>query len=90
MDVGGDELNVSLTPQLESFVRQKVESGLYGSASEVVREALRLLGERDRRIDALRQDIRDGLASGPSEPLEIEAIKTEGRRRLGQGQPIAD
>ena len=83
-------MNVSLTPQLENFVRQKVESGLYGSASEVVREALRLLGERDRRMDALRQDIRDGLVSGPSAPLDTEAIKTEGRRRLGQGQPIAD
>jgi len=38
-------MNVNLTPQLEALVRQKVESGLYGSASEVVREALRLLDE---------------------------------------------
>ncbi len=90
LDAGGNELNVSLTPQLENFVRQKVESGLYGSASEVVREALRLLAERDRHLDALRQDIRDGLVSGSSAPLDIEAIKAEGRRRLGQGQPIAD
>ena len=41
-------MNVSLTPKLEALVRRKVESGLYNSASEVVREALRLLEEHDR------------------------------------------
>ena len=42
-------MNVSLTPELEAFVQQKVESGRYTSASEVVREALRLLEKRDQR-----------------------------------------
>jgi antitoxin ParD1/3/4 len=41
-------MNVSLTPELDRFVAGKVDSGLYTSASEVVREALRLLEERDR------------------------------------------
>ncbi|HWZ45451.1 MAG TPA: type II toxin-antitoxin system ParD family antitoxin [Candidatus Saccharimonadales bacterium] len=41
-------MNVSLTPDLEQFVSAKVESGRYNSASEVVREALRLLEEQDR------------------------------------------
>ena len=41
-------VHVSLTPQLEEFVKRKVESGLYHSSSEVIREALRLLEERDR------------------------------------------
>lgn len=41
-------MNVSLTPDLERFVREKVESGLYNSASEVVRQALRLLAARDQ------------------------------------------
>jgi antitoxin ParD1/3/4 len=41
-------MNVSLTPQLEQLVHDKVKSGRYLSASEVVREALRLLEERDR------------------------------------------
>jgi len=41
-------MNVSLTPELDSFVAGKVESGRYTSASEVVREALRLLDEHDR------------------------------------------
>jgi antitoxin ParD1/3/4 len=40
-------VNVSLTPELEQFVSAKVESGRYNSASEVVREALRLLEEHD-------------------------------------------
>ncbi|MGO8735103.1 MAG: type II toxin-antitoxin system ParD family antitoxin [Terriglobia bacterium] len=41
-------MNVSLTPELEQFVQTKVESGRYNSASEVVREALRLLEEHER------------------------------------------
>jgi antitoxin ParD1/3/4 len=40
-------MNVSLTPELEAFVSRKVQSGRYNSASEVVREALRLLEEHD-------------------------------------------
>lgn len=40
-------MNVSLTPELEKFVSAKVDSGRYNSASEVVREALRLLVEHD-------------------------------------------
>lgn len=40
-------MNVSLTPELEKFIREKVSSGLYNNASEVVREALRLLVNRD-------------------------------------------
>ena len=45
-------MNVSLTPELDKFVASKVESGRYTSASEVVREALRLLEERDRVSNA--------------------------------------
>jgi antitoxin ParD1/3/4 len=41
-------MNVSLTPELEKFVSDKVQSGRYNSASEVVREALRLLEEHDQ------------------------------------------
>jgi antitoxin ParD1/3/4 len=45
-------MNINLTPQLEEMVRQKVESGLYTSASEVVREALRLMEEKDQLRNA--------------------------------------
>jgi antitoxin ParD1/3/4 len=58
-------MNVSLTPELERRVAEKVESGLYTSASEVVREALRLLFEADdlkaRRLEQLNGDIQLGL-----------------------------
>jgi len=60
-------MNVSLTPELDSFVAGKVESGRYGSASEVVREALRLLEDRDRarsvQLAAFNQEVGARLAS---------------------------
>ena len=59
-------MNVSLTPELEKFVAQKVQSGLYQTASEVIRAGLRLLEERDAlhqaRLDDIRQAIQDGNA----------------------------
>jgi antitoxin ParD1/3/4 len=58
-------MNVSLTPELERRIAEKVESGLYTTASEVVREALRLLFEADekraRLIAKLNEDIQIGL-----------------------------
>ena len=60
-------MNVSLTPQLEKLVSDKVESGRYNSASEVVREALRLFQERDEvrelQLHELRSKIAEGLDS---------------------------
>jgi len=79
-------MNVSLTPQLEELVKRKVESGLYGSASEVMREALRLLDEHDRlrtmRLEELRAEIQKGMDSGESTPLDIAAIQAPCRKRL--------
>ena len=58
-------MNVSLTPELERRIAEKVESGLYTSASEVVRESLRLLFEaeeqKEQRRERLRADIHIGL-----------------------------
>jgi antitoxin ParD1/3/4 len=60
-------MNVSLTPELDRFVAEKVESGRYTSASEVVREALRLLEEYDRarsaQLAVFNQEIGVRLAS---------------------------
>lgn len=78
-------INVNLTPQLEDMIRKKVASGLYNSASEVVREALRLMAEQDRmravRLEHLRQDILDGINSGEPTPWDPEEIKRDGRQR---------
>jgi len=58
-------MNVSLTPELEKLVTQKVDSGLYQSASEVIREGLRLLDDQDRlrelHLNEVRKKIQTGL-----------------------------
>jgi len=46
-------MNVSLTPTLENYVREKVETGLYNNASEVMLEALRLLRDKERKSQLL-------------------------------------
>ena len=78
-------MNISLTPQLEEMIRQKVDSGLYNSASEVVRDALRLMDEKDRmratKLDQLRQEIHEGLSSGPATAWDSEVIKRKGRAK---------
>ena len=79
-------MNISLTPHLENLVKSKVESGLYNSASEVMRDALRLLEERDSlrqiRVEELRREIQTGIDSGEATSLDIEEIKANGRQRL--------
>jgi len=58
-------MNVSLTPELEKLVDEKVKSGMYTSASEVVREGLRLLQEQGEirrvKLAALKRDIQEGI-----------------------------
>jgi antitoxin ParD1/3/4 len=80
-------MNVSLTPELERFVNDKVKSGLYSSASEVVREGLRRLREEDElrelKLAELRRDIRQGLESGQSVPISevVEHLKKRRSKR---------
>ena len=86
-------MNVNLTPELEGLVRRKVASGMYTSASEVVREALRLMEEQDQmravRLDQLRQDVRKGLESGTSKPWDAEALKRQARARRAAAKASA-
>ena len=60
-------MNVNLTPELEALVQRKVKSGRYNSASEVVREALRLLEQRDEvrqlQMQALRKTVDEGQSA---------------------------
>lgn len=77
---------MSLTPHLETLIHEKVATGKYGNASEVVREALRLLEARDQaheaKLAALRAAIQQGIDSGPAEPWEgAEAITEKARSR---------
>ena len=66
-DLRRTPMNIHLTPELETLVQNKVKSGRYNSASEVVREALRLFEERDRlrelQIRELQRKINEGWAS---------------------------
>ena len=86
-------MKVNLTPQLEERVRSKVASGLYTSASEVVREALRLMDEPDRlreaKLEQLRGDVRQGLAGGPSETWDAESVKGKARARRTSKPTVA-
>jgi len=78
-------MHVSLTPKLEEMVRQKVESGYYNNASEVIREALRLMAARDETRHQKLADLRQALVEGrQSDLLEdfsmdelIEALDSE-------------
>lgn len=82
-------LTVSLPPELESQVRRHVDSGLYGSPSEVIRDALRLFEAyqhvRAASLAALRADIDQGLADiadGRVKAVDINSIKRRGRAAL--------
>jgi antitoxin ParD1/3/4 len=77
----------------ERFIQEMLDSGRYASASEVMRDGLRLMEEREKvraaRLEALRTDIRAGLESGPPEPLDMAEIKAAARqeRRAKSSRP---
>lgn len=84
-------MNVHIGETLEKFVQDLIQTGLYQSQSEVIREGLRLLKEREDlrklRLEELRSEIQRGIdssARGESEPFDLEEIKAEGRKRLSQ------
>lgn len=75
--------NTSITfgEHLELFIRDQIHAGRYGNVSEVVRAALRLLEEHEQKLEALRQALRDGAASGDAGALDFDEIKREARRQ---------
>ena len=86
-------MNVSLTAELEQLVNEKVASGMYHSASEVIREGLRLLKERDemRRVqrEEMRCDILMGaeqIRRGASKKYAGGAEAADGVKRRGRGR----
>lgn len=79
-------MNVSLTPELEKFVNDKVKSGRYNSASEVVREALRLLEEHEQarasQLEDFNKELNRRLASlDRGETVDPEAVRDRIRRK---------
>jgi antitoxin ParD1/3/4 len=82
----------SIGKHFEDLIDTLVESGRYATASDVVREGLRLVEEREERrrakLEALRAEIQQGFDSGPMEEIGdlhqwFEGIKARGRERLG-------
>ena len=61
--------SVSLSDHFKEFVDEAVASGRYGSSSEVIRDALRLLEEKERQLEAIRNALIEAEKSGPSRPL---------------------
>lgn len=84
-------MTVSLTPELEEFDACRVESGKFVSASEVVREGLRLLEEREARREAelarLRRDVQLGLEQAKAgELVDGEEVFAELERRIAEAK----
>jgi antitoxin ParD1/3/4 len=74
--------SISLGDHFEGFISRQIESGRYGSASEVVRASLRLLEEHEQRIGTVRQALIDGENSGDAGELDMKDIKRKARRRV--------
>lgn len=87
-------MELAVSTELQQIVREKVESGDYASADDVLREALQLLEDRDRlrawKLEQLRKEIAVGIQQaeqGMVAPLDMDAIRTKVAERLGsQGQ----
>lgn len=62
--------SIVLGAPFQEFARRKVESGEFGSTSEVVREAMRRYIAEDERRDALNAALKEGLDSGPAQPFD--------------------
>ena len=86
-------MNISLPPELENLVNEKVKSGLYNSASEVIRESLRLLQEQDMlkqiRRDELRREIMLGveqIRNGQYTEFRVDELEQLGEDIIKRGE----
>ena len=84
-------MNVSLTPELEKFIEKKVKSGMYQTSSEVVRDALRYLQEREKyreqKLSELREMIRpayEAAGRGETTPLDFKELRRKAAQELKQ------
>lgn len=76
--------SISLGDHFANFIDTQVESGRYGSASDVVRAGLRLLEEHEARVKGLRDALIAGEESGPPQPFDNQAFLKRMRERHGR------
>lgn len=79
-----ETLNISLTRQLQKFIDDRVKSGRYTSASEVVREGLRLMQEREAALESFRRQIAEGTATADRGDFVRPELLIEDLRRLSR------
>ncbi len=68
-------MNISLTPELDNWIAQKVKSGMYKSSSELIREGLRLLQFRDEQRLRMVEDLRTELMTGVTQLDTGKSVK---------------
>ena len=71
------------------FIERQVSEGRYSSASDVVRAGLRLLEEREMKIEALRAALIEGEQSGASRPFDLDAFISRKRQKRRRGPKAA-
>ncbi len=75
----GRNTSVTIGDHFTSFISDQVQTGRYGSASDVVRAGLRLLEEHETRVKALQDALVAGEQSGDPRPFDFEAFKARKR-----------
>ena len=76
-------MSVTLSPQTEALIRRTLEAGRYATVDDVIAEALRVLDARDRRVEQMRESVRDGFAAierGEGVELTVESMQERGQR----------
>ncbi len=78
-----EKLSITLPVEMVKVIRDKVKTGIYGSNSEVIRDALRGWMERERRLVALDMSIAHGVADAQSGRVQdTDAVRSELRTRF--------
>jgi antitoxin ParD1/3/4 len=89
----GDEMakntSVIIGNHFGEFIERQVSEGRYSSASDVVRAGLRLLEEREMKIEALRAALVEGEQSGASRPFDLDEFIGRKRRKKGRSAKAA-
>ena len=81
--------SVIIGDHFAEFIERQVSEGRYGSASDVVRAGLRLLEEREMKMEALRAALIEGEQSGPSTPFDFDEFIERKRQKSKRGEKAA-